>query len=357
MKKTILIVLVLALASATEVANGDFVLGEPTNLGPNVNTSSGEDTATLTADGLTLFFNSSSPLGFGNYDIWYTQRTTTEDEWGPAHNLGPNVNSSAVESGPNISPDGLTLYFTSNRSGGSGNWDIWVTTRADANDSWAEPENLGPTVNSAFFDWAPSLSADGLSLYFTSERPGGSGGWDIWVTTRATINDPWGEPKNLGPNINSSAFDGAQCISVDGSILFFMSNRSGGRGFFDAWVTRRATKDDDWETPMNLGSTINTSQGDGAGPISPDGSSLFFVSARPGGFGDYDLWQVSIEPVVDFNTDGIVDGLDMCLMVEHWGENFPLCDIGPTPLGDGIVDVQDLIVLAEHLFEEFPPAQ
>jgi len=71
---------------------------------------------------------------------------------------------------------------------------------------------------------------------------------------------------------------------------------------------------------------------------------------RPGGVGSEDLWQVSISPVVDFNGDGIVDSADMCIMVDHWGTDEPLCDIGPTPFGDGIVDVQDLIVLAEHLF-------
>ncbi len=67
------------------------------------------------------------------------------------------------------------------------------------------------------------------------------------------------------------------------------------------------------------------------------------------------LTKLTNEPIVDFNGDGIVDTADMCIMVDHWGENYSLCDIGPTPFGDGIVDVQDLIVLAEHLFEEFPP--
>jgi inhibitor of cysteine peptidase len=95
---------------------------------------------------------------------------------------------------------------------------------------------------------------------------------------------------------------------------------------------------------------------DGAS-ISADCSTLYFTSNRSGGVGSYDLWQVSISPVVDFNGDGIVDCADMCIMVDHWGEDYPLCDIGPTPLGDGIVDVQDLIVLAEHLFEGIPQVE
>ena len=82
---------------------------------------------------------------------------------------------------------------------------------------------------------------------------------------------------------------------------------------------------------------------------------LYFTSDRPGGYGNEDLWKAPIIPIVDLNTDGIVDASDMCIVVENWGTDNQLCDIGPMPWGDGIVDVEDLIVLAEHLFEEFPP--
>jgi hypothetical protein len=96
---------------------------------------------------------------------------------------------------------------------------------------------------------------------------------------------------------------------------------------------------------------------DATAEISPDGSTLLFTSNRPGGQGGLDLWQASIIPIVDLNSDGIVDSADMVIIVDHWGTDNPLCDIGPMPWGDGVVDVQGLIVLAEHLFEEFPPAQ
>jgi hypothetical protein len=85
---------------------------------------------------------------------------------------------------------------------------------------------------------------------------------------------------------------------------------------------------------------------------------LYFSSERPGGLGGHygDIYQAPIIPIVDLNRDEIVDVKDMCIMVDHWGESYSLCDIGPTPIGDGIVDVQDLIVLAEHLFEEILPS-
>jgi hypothetical protein len=101
---------------------------------------------------------------------------------------------------------------------------------------------------------------------------------------------------------------------------------------------------------MNLGPWVST-PGYEIGPnISADGRTLYFQSGHYRGTGNQDIWQVSLDPVVDLNSDGFVDGADMCIMVDNWGTDEPLCDIGPMPWGDGVVDVQDLIVLAEHLF-------
>jgi hypothetical protein len=121
------------------------------------------------------------------------------------------------------------------------------------------------------------------------------------------------------------------------------------------WMTRRRTTDDDWNIPVNLGPMLNSASDDIMPNISADGSILYFCSPRPGGLGAWDIYQAPIIPIVDFNDDGIVESADMCIMIDHWGENYSLCDIGPTPFGDGIVDVQDLIILAEHLFEEILP--
>jgi hypothetical protein len=206
------------------------------------------------------------------------------------------------------------------------------------------------TVNSSGYEFTPEISSDGLELYFESDRPGGYGLDDLYVSTRATTEDGWGEPVNLGPTINSPLWEHCPTISADGLTLFFDIDFPTG----NLMMTRRATKNDDWGEPINLGHSASDHW---ASDISADDSTLFFMSERVGGFGGNDLWQVPIIPVVDLNGDGIVDSTDMCIMVDHWGENYRLCDIGPTPLGDGIVDVQDLIVLAEHLFEEFPPVE
>ena len=349
MKKTISLVLVLALGLATEVAKADFTFGTPTNLGPTVNSPSFNGLPSISADGLSLFFTSNRPGGSGGDDLWVTTRATKDDPWGEPVNLGSTVNTSQLDVCPAISANGLSLFFGSERAGGSGGRDLWVTTRATKYDPWGEPVNLGATVNSSAFDCCPSVSADGMSIYFTSPRSGGYGSYDLYVTTRATTSDPWGPAVNLGPTVNSSASEMCMAISADGLALFFISNRAGGSGDMDIWVSTRETKDNPWSTPVNLGPTVNSSSTDRAPTIPANGLTLYFESLRPEGSG---IWQVSIIPIVDLNGDGIVDSADMCIMVDHWGTDEPLCDIGPMPWGDGIVDVQDLIVLAEHLFKE-----
>jgi len=350
----LLVGIVVAIVISSGNSKADFTFGEPANLGPNINSPNEDLPGSISPDGLSLYF-SSNRSGSMEGDIYVSTRETTDDAWGTPVNLGPPVNSSAEDHCPIISNDGLTLYFSSLRAGGYGCLDIWVTTRETIGDNWSETSNLGSTVNSPENDFTMSMPFDGLALYFYSmNRPGGYGSTDIWLSRRATTDDPWDEPLNLGPTVNSSYSDGSPCISADGLSLFFHSDRPSGFGEFDLYMTTRATINNDWGIPVNLGSTINTSSRDGVTTISPDGTTLFFSSNRPGGYGSGDLWQVPILPIVDLNTDGIVDAADMCIIVDNWGTDDPLCDIGPMPWGNGIVDVEDLIVLAEHLFEEVP---
>ncbi len=353
-KKCLMIVAAFLIASCGNV-NADFTFGTPTNLGPTLNSSSDEGHAHTSADGLELYFYSERPGGYGSGDLYVARRQTTHDDWGPPVNLGPTVNSSRGDWGPNLSDDGLTFFFASDRPGGYGSLDIWVTTRATTDADWSAPVNLGATVNSSAEEICPAISADGLQLYFSEWydfRPGGYGGSDLWVTTRDTASVPWGTPVNLGLVVNSSAHDDGPFITADGLALFFSSDRTTGYGKIDIFVARRATTANDWGTPVNLGPTVNSSNNENIPRISADGSTLYFSSNCPGGVGGFDMWQASILPVVDFNGDGIVETNDLLTMIEYWDTDEPLCDIGPTPFGDGIVDVQDLIVLAEYLMQD-----
>jgi len=350
--RTTLTAIAILLVMGIGNAKADFIFGTPTNLGPKVNSSKDDPSPSISADGLELYFESQRSGSYGSMDIWVTTRANIDDEWGEATNLGSTINSSGWEGGPCIFPDGLTLYFVNERDG------IVVTRRATRSDNWGSPVALGPPINpippndSVFM----AISFDGLELYiggYIVPRPGGFGRSDLWMSTRSDVSDVWDPPLNLGPTVNSSYHDRFPSISADGLTLFFNSNRPGGQGSQDIWVTTRVTKDDDWGTPVNLGPIVNSSYLDEGPCISADGRTLYFNSTRPGAStyrnDRWDLWQTRIEPVVDFNGDGIVDVKDVVILTDHWGENYSLCDIGPTPLGDGIVDVQDLEVLTKYI--------
>ena len=204
----------------------DAAWGEPVNLGPAVNSAYAETYACLSPDGLELYFNSENrPGGYGDWDLWVTKRTTKEDPWGPPVNLGPTVNGPAGEVSASISADGLELYFMVGTY-----WvgsTIWVTRRETENDPWGTPAKLGPTINSAAYQGLLCLSPDGLTLFFCDAWPsgpfrsGGLGGEDIWVTTRATPSDEWGIPRNLGRPVNSPLNEDSPRLSPDGSTLYF----------------------------------------------------------------------------------------------------------------------------------------
>jgi uncharacterized protein (TIGR02246 family) len=327
-------------------AQADFVFGTPENLGSAVNSTYLDGVSDISSDGLELYFECNRPGGRGDGDIWVTTRRTLTDPWEQPANLGAPVNGSYGDNGPCITRDGLALYFASGRPGGSGSHDIYVTTRATIEDPWEEPVNLGPIVNSSAFEHAPSISANGLSLVFGSNREKIGTAYEelcyIYVTTRPTINDPWGVPVRLGPTINTGLeYDSDwPSISEDGLSLYFRRWSSDGAAL---WVATRTSVSDSWNRTVNLGLR-------GVSPrFSADGSIMYFSSRAYGGYGDADLFQVPIEPVVDLNADGIVDVADMSIMVDNWGTDNSLCDIGPTPFGDGMVDVHDLLILTEYL--------
>ena len=297
-RKTISSALVLTLALIASVANADYTIGTATDilwrfLGPSVST-----------DGLSLYLDAPPALGgYGDNDIWISTRDTIDDEWSEPVNAGPLINSSFADGNPDISADGLTLLFNSRRPG-YGDQDIWLSTRATTDEAWSEPVNLGPPINGPYFDSQPSVSTDGLSLFFSSTRPGGYGEEDTWLSTRATTNDPWSEPVNLGPIVNSPSWDRGPDISSDGLRLFFDSDRPGGYGEKDIWLTTRTTTEAPWSEPVNLGPIVNSPSREINVCISADGSILYWWSTNGR------LRQVSITPPSDLFREDDHDELD-----------------------------------------------
>jgi len=341
-------------------AHADFTFGEPMNLTsiiPVIDPAH-ESIDCFSTDELEIYIESDRPGGHGEYDLWVLRRSSTNEDWGPPENLGPGINSPRVENGSSISNDGLTLYFCSFRSGGYGSGDVYITTRTTTNAPWGPAVNLGPRINGSSFDGCPCISPDGLELYFLSGRPGGYGDGDIYVIRRATPNDPWSEPVNIGSEVNSPYNELPISLSPDGLLLLFDDSfsdrgpRPGGYGDADTWMTRRTSLSDPWQAPVNLGPKINSSGRDAGPVISHDGNMLYFFTFRNE---TWNNWQASIEPVCDFNGDDVVDIADVGIMIEHWYTDDPLCDIGPMPWGDGFVDTQDLMVLAKHLSDGARP--
>ncbi len=271
----------------------------PANPGPPVNGPAWDCPGSLSADGLKLYFHSWRTGGFGARDLYIAQRAGKNDPWGEPENLGDDINTDANDYEADISEDELTLLFVSDRPGGSGRDDIWMTKRVSIDDPWGPPVNLGPTINSSASDMDPSTTADGLTLYFSSRRTGGMGTCNIWVSNRATSDDPWGKPVSLGEPVNSSGFNSCPDVSADGLALFFLSMRWGGLGQADLFVSTRPSIHEPWGPAVNLGPNINTHQVEEYPKISLDGTVFMFVPNRLEGIGllDLDIWQVDIGSV------------------------------------------------------------
>jgi hypothetical protein len=162
--------------------------------------------------------------------------------------------------------------------------------------AWSAPINVGPPLNTQYNDTYPILTADGLTVYFTSDRPGGLGGDDLWVSRRESTDAPWGEPENLAI-LNSPFNDSLSVLSTSGNIMYFHSDRPGGCGAGDLWMSRAKPGGDAWTAPANMGCVVNTSFTEIAPAFYANDdlglSVIYFGSNRPGGLGDFDIYQTT----------------------------------------------------------------
>lgn len=228
----------------------------------------------LSADGLTLYLAAVT----SSEDLYQATRAERGAVFSPAVALD-TLNSAAGEGSPFPSADGLTLYFYSSRSGGSGSRDLYAATRGSKTAPFLNPSLL-PNLNSGNFDHLPRLSADELTLIFTSERAGGPGSANLWAATRPSLEDSFGTPALL-PGINvAAALNESGGLSSDGLSLYFDSTRAG-KGGHDLWMATRSSSAEPFSNPLPL-SELNTSEDEYNVSLSRDDLELLFTSNRGG---------------------------------------------------------------------------
>jgi hypothetical protein len=278
--------------------------GTPVNLGPLINLpGSSQVQVAISPDELSVYFASDRPGGFGGRNLWVSHRQSLNAPWGEPQNLGPTINSAGDNLGPDFSPDGHWLYFASDRPGGYGAHDIYRSYRADPHDDfgWQTPVNLGPGVNGPTDDADPCIFEDPATgtttLYFASlNRPEGMGDYDIYASTLQ--EDGTFGPAVPVPELNTPFRETHPNVSRDGLTVYFTSGGGrGGLGGLDIWESTRPTTHDQWSPPVDLGAPIDTEFDDRSPYLSDDGNTLFFTSNRPGGFATEDVYMSTYIPV------------------------------------------------------------
>lgn len=259
---------------------------KPVNMGPEINTASDEYLPVGTADESTLIFTRKTD---NNEDFYKSDKVSSK--WQTATYLSDKINTPTYNEGAqSISQDGKYLFFTGcNRPDGLGRCDIYITQKR-GND-WAKPFDLSTPVNTTGWEAQPSISSDGRTLYFVSNRKGGYGGYDLW---KSTLSDKgWGDPENMGPSINTSFDEQSPFIHPDDSTFYFCSNGWPGLGGKDLFVSRLG-KDGKWQKPENLGYPINTSGDENGLTLTANGDYAFFSSNNLNGFGGYDIYKFEL---------------------------------------------------------------
>jgi hypothetical protein len=289
-------IVLMAMASTSPVTArpGRSDWGEPVNLGPVINSPNNDLAPAISKDGLSLYFQSNRPGGVAP-DLWVSQRPDEDAEWGPPVNLWP-INTAFTEGAPAFSRDGHWLFFNSDRPGGAGGTDMWVSWRPNTHDDfgWETPVNLG-SLN--------TLSGESIGSYFENEEGGAP---LLFFSSNRPLTGPapggpyvsvlnadgtFGPP-TLVTELDSPADDMRPMIRFDGREIFLASSRMLSFGGRDLWSSVRQTVFDSWSPSTNLGDTVNSGANELTPYLSGDGLSLYFASDRivAGQSGQVDLY-------------------------------------------------------------------
>jgi Tol biopolymer transport system component len=246
---------------------------------------------TFSADGRTVYFNCHAREGRSGSDICVTH--FVESTWSEPIVVKEVSSDNYSDFEPLLSPDGSQLFIMSDRPGGKGSMDLWVSNRAD--NGWSTPVNLEGPFNTPYMDHCIYFTGENWEIaYWTSTRPGGYGANDIWSSKK--VNGVWQDAVNLGPNVNSEFDEHHSLPSEDGRSLYITATLEEGFGGEDIYVSHLAS-DGTWTELVNLGPEINTETSDRCPAFSPDFSLFYFDSERSGGQGSKDIWRVPYDSI------------------------------------------------------------
>lgn len=263
----------------------DYVFA-PQNLGDSINTKDLEYFPSLTIDGSKMIFTRRVASDEDFYESDFIN-----GKWSKAKPLGGKVNTNLNEGAQNISQDGQLLIFTGcNYPEGQGSCDLYFSIRT--NNGWSEPQNLGPIVNTDFWESSPSLSPDKRDLYFASSMSGGFGGRDIWVTHRLPTGK-WSRPENLGEAVNTAGDESCPFMHADNETLYFNSNGHPGYGMTDLFFSKKVN-DSSWLEAENLGYPVNTIDDQGSLIVAADGRTAYYASEGTDTRGGLDLYSFQL---------------------------------------------------------------
>lgn len=257
--------------------------------GTEINSAHDDFAPLLLPDGYTLLYTTNRPHGKkddGNFDVYQSRRS--DEQWQHAERLDLSGSADLNEGALAYDHARSQVYFQQCfLPGGYGDCDIYVTEIEEG--KFVGVKNAGQHINSPEWDAHPSITRDGNTLYFSSERFNGRGGADIWISYRQE-DGTWGSPLNLGQQINTKGDEKSPFISADGKVLFFASNYLDGFGGFD--IFRAEKTDKGWTTPINMGKPYNTEDDDLFFATSASEDTAFFSSNRKGSLGGLDVYEV-----------------------------------------------------------------
>ncbi len=265
------------------------------NLGNPINTGFSEYSPIITTDMKTLYFTSRREGSTGGkkdakglyYEDVYFTSINNDGQWSVAKHIGGKINTIGHEATISISPDGKTILLYKDDKG-DGN--IYFSELLNENE-WSKPEKMPEPINSTYWETHACYSPDMNIIFFVSNRPGGFGGRDIWMTEK--INGKWMEPENLGSTINTQYDEDSPYMLPDGFTLYFSSQAHDNMGGFDIFISTR-TEDGFWTTPENMGYPVNTTEDDVFYIPTPDEKHAFYSSAKNYGKGGQDIYYMTI---------------------------------------------------------------